>query len=204
MPSARKDAHRPLGSAGRFRLGFAALVGVCGLAGGLLGVHLAGGLSSAPAPPAARPAPEPPREVLGRPAPALSLPDGAGRVRGLGEWRGRVLVVNFWATWCGPCRDEIPLLVSLQSDYRAQGLQVIGIAVDHPEAVAEFEGELSMNYPSLFAAREAFQIGVRFGNPFGSLPYTVVLDREGVVRYTHLGVVRPGTLEPILRSLLSG
>ena len=147
-----------------------------------------------------------------RPAPAdeggaealldLRLPDLEDRPRTIGEWRGKVLVVNFWATWCAPCREEIPLFVKLQSRYAARGLQFIGIAIDQPDKVKPFAAEYGMNFPVLMAGVDVIDLGRKLGNKAGVLPFTVVLARDGRIADTAVGAAKPEKLEPLLTSLL--
>ena len=140
--------------------------------------------------------------IIGQPRPGFALPDATGTVRDVAEWSGNVLVVNFWASWCAPCREEMPALIELQARYGSRGLRTIGIAADIPERATAFSEELGVNYPSLFAEREVIELGKRYGNVLGVLPYTVVIDREGIVRYTHLGLIEPARLEEVLEALL--
>src|ERR1041385_8514187 len=81
----------------------------------------------------------------------FALPDLGGKTRWMSEWQGKVIVLNFWATWCAPCREEIPLLIKAQNQYKARGVQIIGIAIDTPAAVAEFAKRMNINYPLLIA-----------------------------------------------------
>src|SRR5262245_22722504 len=77
----------------------------------------------------------------------LALPDASGKEQRLDQWRGKVLVVNFWATWCAPCREEMPEFIKAQSEFGASGLQFVGIAVDQPDKVQQFANEIGLNYP---------------------------------------------------------
>ena len=110
---------------------------------------------------------------------AASFPDLQGRSWAIEQWRGQVLIVNFWATWCPPCREEIPLFVRLQERYRSRGLQFVGIAIDQPEKVAEFAREFSINYPMLIGGTETIELMRAAGNRAGVLPYTLIFDSSG-------------------------
>ncbi|MGD8429861.1 MAG: TlpA disulfide reductase family protein, partial [Ectothiorhodospiraceae bacterium] len=79
--------------------------------------------------------------------PLFALPDMNGERHSIAEWDGRVIVLNFWATWCAPCREEMPLLVDLQDKYGDQGLQIVGVALDRPDAVKAFADKMGLNYP---------------------------------------------------------
>src|SRR5437868_2616820 len=95
---------------------------------------------------------------------AISLPDTGGRPQSLGQWRGKVMVVNFWATWSVPCRQEMPDFVKLQREFGARGLQFVGIAVDQPEKVEQFAKELDLNYPALVGGYGAIEPSNALGN----------------------------------------
>jgi thiol-disulfide isomerase/thioredoxin len=133
---------------------------------------------------------------------ALRLPDLDKRFRTIGEWRGKVLVVNFWATWCAPCREEIPLFVKLQDRYGARGLQFVGIAIDQPDKVRPFAREFAMNFPVLIGDMDTIELGRKLGNQAGVLPFTIVIGRDGRVASSAIGAAKPEKLEPLLTSLL--
>jgi peroxiredoxin len=133
---------------------------------------------------------------------ALSLPDTHGASQSLGQWRGKVLVVNYWATWCGPCREEMPEFVRAQRDLGAKGLQIVGIAIDQPDKVAQFAKELDLNYPALIGSYDAMDVAKPLGDRFLGLPFTVIVDREGRVAHTQLGPLKPAQLQAILSALL--
>ncbi len=117
----------------------------------------------------------------------LTMPDAQGRPVDLGEWRGRPLVVNFWATWCPPCIGEMPELSEMQRDYGSRGLQILGIGVDSDRNIREFAAKTPMHYPLLVAGAGGTELTRRFGNQSGSLPFTAVVDREGRIRRRILG-----------------
>ena len=145
-------------------------------------------------------APEAAPNVLHQPRPDFTLPDLEGRPRRPDEWDGRVLVVNFWATWCAPCRKEIPLLIDLER--RRPGVRVVGIAVDRPEAVRPFAAELGIEYPILFDDLKGSTMR-RYGNRVGALPFTVITGRDGVVAYVRLGELEAGELDWVTETLVS-
>ena len=138
-------------------------------------------------------------DIEGQPAPALSLPDTDGKLRTLKDWPGQWLLVNFWATWCSPCMHEIPALIATQTKYAKDRLQVVGIAMDDPDAVRTLMREKGFNYPSLVGDEAVQQIMERFGNTLGALPYTVLISPDGIVRYLELG----GVDEPKLDALMA-
>ncbi|MGH8799251.1 MAG: TlpA family protein disulfide reductase [Casimicrobiaceae bacterium] len=133
---------------------------------------------------------------------ALSLPDAAGHPQPIAQWRGKVLVINFWATWCAPCREEMPDFIRAQNDFGPKGLQVVGIAVDSADKVQQFAKELGLNYPALIGGYPAMDLSKSLGNSLVALPYTLVLDRQGRVAYTHLGPVKVGAFRDVVSKLL--
>lgn len=133
---------------------------------------------------------------------ALSLPDTAGTKQPLDQWRGKVLVVNFWATWCEPCREEMPEFVRAQQELGPRGLQFVGIAVDQADKVGRFAQELHLNYPALVGGYEAMEVSQSLGNRLAALPFTIVIDRQGRVADTHLGPLKPKQLRAIISDLL--
>jgi len=130
------------------------------------------------------------------------LADVKGASRSLEEWRGSVLVVNYWATWCAPCREEIPVFVRLQERYGSRGLQFVGIAIDQPDKVAEFAREFRINYPLLLGGVEAIELLRQVGNRAGVLPYTVVIDRKGNLVSREPGGLKEAKLERLIQPLL--
>jgi thiol-disulfide isomerase/thioredoxin len=130
------------------------------------------------------------------------LPDLDDKIQAIDQWRGKVVVVNFWATWCAPCREEIPVFMRLQQKYRDRGLQFVGIAIDQPDKVRPYAAELGMNFPILIGGAEAVELARKLGNPAGVLPYTVIVDRQGRVAATKIGAAQEGKLGPLLASLL--
>ena len=117
--------------------------------------------------------------------PDFSLPDLEGNVRHASEWDGKVLMVNFWATWCPPCLREIPAFIELQSDLAEKGLQIVGIAIDTPEAVRDFVDPMGINYPILLGEQEGIALSQAYGNRLGALPYTIIVDRNGNIVSRH-------------------
>jgi peroxiredoxin len=132
----------------------------------------------------------------------LALPDPDGKEQRLDQWRGKVVVVNFWATWCAPCREEMPEFMKAQTEFGAKGLQFVGVAVDQPDKVREFVQETKLNYPTLIGGFGAMELSKTLGNSLMALPFTVVLDRKGNVVHTQLGTLKPDKLASITRELL--
>jgi thiol-disulfide isomerase/thioredoxin len=167
------------------------------LAGAALGAVAAGVYFGLEIP--ARPAPDP---AAGSVLAALTLPDPAGKEQRLDQWRGKVVVVNFWATWCAPCREEMPEFIKAQQEQGAKGLQFVGIAVDQPDKVEQFAKEIGLNYPTLIGGFGAMELSKTLGNDKMALPFTVILDRAGKVVHTQLGELKPAKLQSIVTQLL--
>jgi len=137
------------------------------------------------------------------PLPEFSLPDLSGKTHAISAWHGKIKVVNFWATWCPPCRKEIPELMALHKDYADQGVVVIGIAIDDPEAVSEYLTETAINYPLLMATDNGIELSRQLGNEVGAVPFTLVADRHGQVIFRHPGALDKTDLEQIIKPLLT-
>jgi thiol-disulfide isomerase/thioredoxin len=131
-----------------------------------------------------------------------SFHDLEAKPRKLSEWRGKVLVCNFWATWCTPCREEIPMLVGLRGKYEPKGLEIVGIAIDNMAKVLDFSASYKISYPILIAEAGGLDLMRGLGNQGGGLPYTVVTDRNGGVVHRKLGLLKQAELEPMIQSLL--
>lgn len=118
-----------------------------------------------------------------------------GEAVDLAAWRGRPLLVNFWATWCPPCVKELPLLNAFYRSHRDRGWQVLGLAVDQPSAVRGFLQKLPLDFPVGMAGLAGTELSRTLGNASGGLPYTVVLGREGTVLHRKIGQVSESDLE---------
>ena len=122
-----------------------------------------------------------PHPVIPARLPDFSLNDLSGKSTSIGTWGGKSLVINFWATWCAPCRREIPLLKTLAADWAGRDLKVVGIAVDHTDKVRQFAGQLKIDYPVLIGEQDALEVAAKFGMDSPALPFTVFTDRRGEV-----------------------
>lgn len=130
--------------------------------------------------------------------PDITLPDLAEKQRSLSEWQGKVIVLNFWATWCSPCRKEIPEFIALQKEFGDKGLQFIGIAVEEAEPAKEYSKSVGINYPVLIGQPTAINFSVPLGNMISTVPFTVIFDRQGNVLHRQLGEIsRDEILEKI-------
>jgi thiol-disulfide isomerase/thioredoxin len=133
----------------------------------------------------------------------LELPDVEKNVRNGSEWLGKVVIVNHWATWCGPCREEIPMLIDYQEQMADQGIQVVGVAHDLLDQVRVFGDEIGISYPSLVAIVGGSQLLAAHGNnKSGALPFTAIFDRDGKIARTKLGLLSLPELQSMVQPLL--
>jgi peroxiredoxin len=131
----------------------------------------------------------------------LSFPDVHGQPQALSQWRGQVVVLNFWASWCAPCREEMSDFAALQAQYRARRVVFVGVAIDNSANVTQFLRRQPVDYPILIGEGAAFALASQLGNPSGALPYTIVLDRDGRVALRHLGRLPRANLDTALRKI---
>jgi peroxiredoxin len=143
-----------------------------------------------------------PETLVGTQRPEFSLPNLKGEPISISRWDGKIVLLNFWATWCPPCRKEMPGFVELQERYDKRGFQAVGIAIDRPEAVARFTKDLNAKYPQLIGREAALEVTSRYGNHLGALPYSVLLDREGTIQFVKAGELSKQALETKLLELL--
>jgi thiol-disulfide isomerase/thioredoxin len=122
-----------------------------------------------------------PHPVVPTRLPDFSLDDLSGKSTSIAAWSGKSLVINFWATWCAPCRREIPLLKSLAADWAGRDLTVVGIAVDYADKVRQFAGQFKIDYPVLIGEQDALDVAAKFGMDAPAFPFTVFTDRRGEV-----------------------
>lgn len=156
----------------------------------------------APTPPPAEPAAAP---MAAAPAalevvshPEFALPDIEGTTRDFSEWQGRNRLVNFWATWCAPCRREIPLLKEFQQQQAGNGFQVIGIAVDFPEEVASYAESAEFNYPVLVGQQEAMAVAESSGIEFIGMPFTMFVASDGEYVGAYIGELHQEHLDRLV------
>ena len=136
------------------------------------------------------------------PLPEFSLPDVSGKQRNISEWQGKILVINFWATWCPPCLKEIPEFIALQEQYQAKGLQFIGIAIDDKEPVEEYLASIKINYPILIAGVNGISLSQQLGNRVDAVPFTVVVNQQGQIINQHPGEFSREQIIAIITPLL--
>lgn len=133
---------------------------------------------------------------------ATTLPDENGKPQALSQWKGKIIVLNFWATWCPPCREEMPELSALNTEYQDKNVIVIGIALDEIGLIKEFNAENNMSYPLLAAEETGGQLGFNLGNDKSALPYTVIIKPDGTIANTYFGRITKPLLEETLIKLL--
>lgn len=128
----------------------------------------------------------------------FALADLDGNMRQLSEWNGKSRLVNFWATWCAPCRREIPLLKATQTAHAADNVQIIGIAVDFPDEVSAYAEEAEFNYPILVGQEDAMAAAEASGIDFIGMPFTMILAPDGELLKSHIGEIVEAHIETIL------
>ncbi|MEW9625530.1 TlpA family protein disulfide reductase [Rhodanobacter geophilus] len=136
---------------------------------------------------------------VGETAPVLELPDLQGRVHRLADYRGRRVLLNFWASWCGPCLDELPALDKMQAKFGEKGPVVLGIAMDEPARVRPFLDHHPLRFPILLGRMEPPSTSLSWGDSGEVLPYSVLIDADGRVIATHRGPLDTTTLDQWLR-----
>lgn len=129
--------------------------------------------------------------------------DADGVRQPLAQWRGTLLVVNFWATWCAPCVDEMPALNQVRNEYRRRGVEIVGVGIDSAEKIRAFRARLGLGLPLLVAGAGGSELARALGNVTGVLPYTVLVTRAGAVEQRHIGQIQPDELKAWLDARVS-
>lgn len=133
---------------------------------------------------------------------AAEFTDLQGKIHRLAEWRGKIVLCNFWATWCAPCREEIPMLVTLSKEMAGNGVEIVGIGIDSAAKVAEFALDYKVTYPLLIAGPDGIDLMRTAGNQVGGLPFTTFLDRRGRIAYRKLGALKEAEVRNRLAEML--
>ena len=134
--------------------------------------------------------------------PLFKLKDLEDKTRDIKEWDGQVLMINFWATWCPPCRKEMPAFIDLHEKYKDKGFTIIGIALDEKQAVIDFVDPMGMNYPILMGDQEGMPLTTAYGNRLGVLPFTVIVDRHGNIVHRQRSELTFEQAEALIKPLL--
>lgn len=145
---------------------------------------------------ATAPAADPVAALLGQ-----SMPDAAGKSQDLAQFKGKAMLVNFWAPWCAPCVKEMPELSALQNEPAGKKVQIVGIGIDSPSNIAQFASKLKITYPVLVAGMTGTDLSRQLGNTVGGLPYTVLIGADGKVKKTYLGGLKFDQLRADLATL---
>jgi len=135
--------------------------------------------------------------------PALILDDLDGQKHNLYDWHGKVIMLNFWATWCGPCQIEIPDFIDYQTRYQDKELQIIGVGLDKVRKLKNYVRTVGINYPILQADPELqYSLLKQWGNPFGILPFTIIIARDGHLVFMQQGILNKQSFETFVKPLL--
>lgn len=131
---------------------------------------------------------------------SAQLPDLQNKMQSFSQWKGKPLIINFWATWCSPCREEIPEFIALQKQYAGK-VRFIGVAIDEQKDVAAFSKQYGINYPVLFGEANAMELMRKEGNQLGGLPFTAIYNAKGERIAIELGRLKKEKLENYLKDL---
>jgi thiol-disulfide isomerase/thioredoxin len=134
---------------------------------------------------------------------AASFDDTEGRRQQMAQWRGRLLVVNFWATWCPPCIEEMPMLNRMRALYAQRGLEIVGIGIDARDKILEFESRHRFSYPLMIGGAVGGSVSRALGNDQGLLPYTVLIGSRGNIVTRWIGLIPEGDFRSALEANLS-
>jgi len=132
---------------------------------------------------------------------AASLPDTKNHSQPLAQWKGKVLLVNFWATWCHPCVQEMPALSDLQAKGKVANLQIIGIGIDTPDNIAQFAAKYKISYPLYVGGVDASELMRKFGDGAGGLPFSLLIGPDGQVKKTYLGSLKIDQVKKDIKAL---
>lgn len=133
--------------------------------------------------------------------PDFTLANLDGEPQSIRSWQGKSMIVNFWATWCAPCRREIPLLRKIQAEHGAEGFQVVGVAVDFRDDVLKYAKEIGIDYPLLIGEQDGFDAVNKFGRGSMGFPFTVFTDNQQRLVLFHLGEIHPPQAEIMLAAV---
>jgi peroxiredoxin len=132
---------------------------------------------------------------------STTLPDENGTPQALNQWKGKIIVLNFWATWCPPCREEMPELSALHTEYQDKNVVVVGISLDEIDLIKAFDEENNISYPLLAAEETGSQLAFNLGNDKSALPFTVIIKPDGTIANTYFGRISKALLDETLLKL---
>lgn len=139
------------------------------------------------------PRPAPPADTA-----SVRLTDLDGQPHTLAEWRGELVLVNFWASWCSPCRREIPMLIEVQDQFRDRGFRILGPAMDRPDTARDLAARLGIDYPVFAGDSEIVTAMTALGDQLGALPYSVLIGRDGRILEQRSGELHRDELVPLI------
>jgi len=152
--------------------------------------------------PVVAPRPTEDGSLIGSVRPDFNLESNKGGFTTPADYSGKTLLINFWATWCGPCREEMPMLMDLQRQHGPNGLQILGIALDDAQSARNFVETYGISYPILVGLENVFETSAAYGNAEGVLPFSVLIDKTGIVRWQYAGKLHEDRISDLLSELL--
>ena len=141
--------------------------------------------------------------VVGKKAPDFTLTQLNGGEMKLSDYKGKFVALNFWASWCPPCRAELPAFVKIQEKYQDKDFTFLGVAIEDKEDVERFLKEIPINYPTSYGVEDAYEVSTKYGNPDGALPYTLLINADQKIVESHNGQMTEDMLEALLKKYLS-
>jgi thiol-disulfide isomerase/thioredoxin len=140
--------------------------------------------------------------IVNQTAPAFTLPALSGGEISLDKYKGKLVLLNFWASWCPPCRAEIPGFIKIQDKYGEKPFSFVGIAIEDKEAVMKYSQEVGINYPTAYGVDDAYKVASAYGNPDGGLPYSILIDKNQKVLEVFYGFLSEERLEDLINKNL--
>ena len=135
---------------------------------------------------------------VGKIAPDFTLPSAAGGEISLSDYKGKLVLLNFWASWCPPCRAEIPGFIKIQEEYKDKGFTIVGAAIENKEEVNKYIEEIGMNYPSAYGIEAVHKIAEVYGDPDGALPYSVLIGKDQKILMVFAGFLSEKKLKELI------
>jgi len=132
----------------------------------------------------------------------FQLPDLDGKEQDINQWQGKVLLVNFWATWCPPCREEIPVFLSLRKKFSPTDFEVVGVSIDDVKKVKAYRDAMQIDYPLLNGEEQGMSMMMKLGSPSGGLPFSILYDRSGNVVHSKSGPFDEQELQKLIENYL--